>query len=330
MPASRAYCVTYNNPPADFELTVDETGFLRYAIWQIEEGANGTRHAQIYLELSEKAGIKSVQDRLFGGEKVHCEARKGTRDQARDYCRKEDTRVPGTHVHEVGNWNAGGQGARSDLLQLLDIAKSGGNARDAWEHAPMAMARAYKAFDRCRLDHAPKDRVPPSVTVYYGPGGTGKTRKAEEELSNPFRKEPGDWWDGYDMHSNVLVDDVYAGAAAPYSVMLRILDRYPCSVQIKGGTVPFVGEKIILTSNLNPLEWYPSVADKWPLVRRLTKIIRFHEDGLQEDVTETVKAQARASAPANFSALSQILPALGAPPAAHLHLQAPLPVIDLS
>lgn len=301
---SRNYCITYNNPPDGWRLELDEGGLLRYGAWQLERAASGTLHAQIYVELTRAVRVKQVQDTLFGGAKVHCEPRKGTREQARAYCWKEDTRLPTVAPAEVGTWDAGGQGSRCDLKALATLAMEGTSAREAWELHPAAMFKAYKAYDACRMAFAVKERVPPEVIVYYGASGTGKTRRAEEELTNPYRKEPGQWWDGYDMHSNVLIDDFHAGAAVQYSVLLRILDRYPCSVQVKGSTVPFVGEKIIITSNLSPLEWYPSIPDKLPLVRRLTKVFRYSADGTHAEITAEIKEQARNSAPADFSAFS--------------------------
>lgn len=36
----------------------------------------------------------------------------------------------------------------------------------------------------------------------------------------------------------------------------RICDRYPYMVQTKGGAVPFVAKRVIITSNLPPEMWY--------------------------------------------------------------------------
>jgi hypothetical protein len=64
--------------------------------------------------------------------KCHCEKRRGSRDQARDYCRKEDTRKDGPW--EVGQWKAGGAGRRTDLSGIVDACKTGSIKRVAEEH----------------------------------------------------------------------------------------------------------------------------------------------------------------------------------------------------
>lgn len=41
--------------------------------------------------------------------------------------------------------------------------------------------------------------------------------------------------------------------------MLKMLDKYPIMVDIKGGRVPFLFSKIYITSNVDPKDWYPNV-----------------------------------------------------------------------
>lgn len=275
--AQRAWCVTFNNPPEDFDLKDGE--LLRYASWQLESGESGTRHIQAYVELHRPARISQVQ-RLFGeGAKPHCEPRRGTRDQAREYTRKEESRVDGPF--EVGIWAAGGAGARADVAALVDMAKSGKSVVDAWEAFPGEMMRLHRGFAAARLAYASAGefgaRKQPRVVVLFGDSGTGKTTEAErlaaEHGGAIYRKEPGDWWCGYDMHPVVIIDEFYGGIR--YSVLLRVLDRWNCSVQPKGGSVPFCGELIIISSNKHPSDWYSSVPYKTPLFRRFTQVFHY-------------------------------------------------------
>jgi len=56
--------------------------------------------------------------------------------------------------------------------------------------------------------------------------------------------------------------------------MLRWLDRYPVSVEIKGGTRPLLATTFWITSNLHPDDWYPLIDQetKDALNRRLNII----------------------------------------------------------
>lgn len=56
--------------------------------------------------------------------------------------------------------------------------------------------------------------------------------------------------------------------------MLRLLDRYPLAVEVKGSSVQVQATQWIITSNLHPSEWYlkASLEHKAALTRRFTKV----------------------------------------------------------
>ena len=104
---------TINNPE-DEQIPRTWEGVL-YCQWQVEVGESGTRHVQGYVAFK-------CNKRLSILKKVHptahWERRKGTHNDARAYCSKEDTRV-------AGPWEIGDE--LSCLLQqgvsYLDVLK---------------------------------------------------------------------------------------------------------------------------------------------------------------------------------------------------------------
>ena len=69
----------------------------------------------------------------------------------------------------------------------------------------------------------------------------------------------------------VIIDEFYGWL--PYCEMLRLLDRYPCQVETKGGSVNFAPKEIIVLSNKPPEEWYDHAKCPWePLERRIENI----------------------------------------------------------
>jgi len=56
---------------------------LRYAVCQLEQGDSGTPHLQVYTEWTSSLRFSEMQSRTTG----HLEARRGSRSEARDYCR---------------------------------------------------------------------------------------------------------------------------------------------------------------------------------------------------------------------------------------------------
>ena len=76
---------------------------LTYLIFQQEEGAqNGTPHLQGYLQMERKVCIKSVTKFLqkILGTPVRTFKTMGTSEEASVYCKKDDTRDPGTETFE--------------------------------------------------------------------------------------------------------------------------------------------------------------------------------------------------------------------------------------
>lgn len=98
-----------------------------------------------------------------------------------------------------------------------------------------------------------------SVVVYYGPTGTGKSRSAWAEAGlDAYPKDPrSKFWDGYQSHRNVVIDE-YRGAI-DISHLLRWFDRYPVLVEVKGSSVVLSADRIWITSNLHPDSWYPEI-----------------------------------------------------------------------
>ncbi|KAL0168654.1 hypothetical protein M9458_036876 [Cirrhinus mrigala] len=92
--------------------------------------------------------------------------------------------------------------------------------------------------------------------VLVGPPGCGKSRHVSELVRGQptYYKPRGPWWDGYDGHVNVVVDDYYGWIA--YDELLRVCDRYPCKVPVKGAFVEFLAKWIYITSNRHVWDWY--------------------------------------------------------------------------
>lgn len=78
------------------------------------------------------------------------------------------------------------------------------------------------------------------------------------------------FWDGYRQEKNVLIDE-FRGEIG-ISHMLKWCDKYKCSVENKGGGCPLSATNIIITSNLHPKDWWPTLDEvtKEAFLRRVT------------------------------------------------------------
>lgn len=87
------WCFTVNNPQDG--LNFDDR--VRYAVWQLERGEQGTNHFQGYLRLKRAASFNAVRNLLPEG--THIEIARNP-IAAEHYCRKEDSRIGGPFVHD--------------------------------------------------------------------------------------------------------------------------------------------------------------------------------------------------------------------------------------
>lgn len=84
-----------------------ESRKLRYAACQVEKcPTTGREHLQAYIEFPAPRTLKSGKD-VIGDVSAHFEVRRGSAEEARNYVRKEETRVRGPW--EWGEF-IGGQG----------------------------------------------------------------------------------------------------------------------------------------------------------------------------------------------------------------------------
>lgn len=225
------------------------------------------------------------------GKTAHIEARKGSHDEARDYCRKEDTRVSGPH--EYGTEPTKQQGQRNDLNLVRQRLVGGATMRDLFddEDTFAATVRYANGIQRYYDARPQQKRNVPTVTVLWGNTGTGKTYTAmsDTRYGEPYKlnKPASDrlWWTGYNGEKTIVIDEYYGWIR--WETLLNLLDPYPFSGEIKGGNVPILAENIYITSNMHPSNWYHKLFTKgkaeWAtLERRLTNIIFL---GLEVDGT---------------------------------------------
>lgn len=154
---SRAWVFTLNNPALDLDVTAGQLPAHpseRYAVWQLEKGANGTEHYQGYVELHTNVKIGNMKKWL---PRAHFEKRAGTREQARDYCKKQDeTFVAGPW--ERGDFERGGSGKRNDLADAVAALKAGGIKRVV-EEVPTAFVKFSRGLRELarELEEKPRD-----------------------------------------------------------------------------------------------------------------------------------------------------------------------------
>lgn len=206
------------------------------------------------------------------GNRYHIEIARASDMENRAYCSK------GYDIFEFGEPIRKGQ--RNDLLGVVRNIKKGKTKREIAELHPIEYIKYGKGIENyIRIITSIQQRNFKTIVHYYwGETGTGKSKTAKEEaekIGSIYYKPRGEWWDGYEQQDCVIIDDFYGWL--PYDELLRICDRYPHRVPVKGGYEIFNSKHIFITSNKPIEEIYKfDRYTKEPLLRRIEEIKEFN------------------------------------------------------
>lgn len=264
MSKSYSYSFTWNNYPENFkELLLEEPYTYLIFGYEIAPTTN-TPHLQGYIRFEFQRTISSITKTLKG---IHLEKSRANASINRQYCTKG------------GDWEEYGelpkQGSRIDIKNLKAAIKKTSSIRKLIENDSITSYQHLKLAEGTMKYFEEGRNWKPQVFWYYGETGTGKTKTANEMAPDAFIHFSSKWWDGYDGHEDVIIDDIRADTFH-FQELLRLLDRYKMTVQTKGGTRQFKPKRIFITCPYHPEELFQSVnEDINQLLRRIQEIKEF-------------------------------------------------------
>lgn len=174
---------------------------------------------------------------------------------------KTDTRVEGPW--EEGNWEAGGQGRRSDLEDVYDMLKEERSLLEVLEEHPGTFIRYGRGIKDAKFmlnQVASREFRHVKCTVLIGKAGVGKTRLVygAEGLDKVFKLDQGPrgaiWFDGYSGEDTLLIDEFYGWIE--WSMFLNMLDGYQLRLPVKNGHAWARWTKVYITSNKDINTWF--------------------------------------------------------------------------
>lgn len=264
---ARSWVFTLNNyTPEDCQRIEELSKNVKFIVVGKEIAPKtGTPHLQGYVTFTSPRTLRSVKRAI--GESAHLEPARGSAADSIKYCSKESL------------WLTAGDpplpGRRTDLETVRDEFVLHGSIRRVIMCDEALSYQAIKYVETLSKYVEPKRTWKTEVYWYWGPTGVGKTHRAYAEASvdgiEPY-KNSGDlkWWDGYDAHEHVIIDD-FRGTVR-YDYMLNLLDNRDHRVEFKGGSRQFLAKKLWITSDRPPAACYQGVGDIRQLLRRINVI----------------------------------------------------------
>lgn len=251
--------------PAGFSDSLPE--HLQWIKGQREIGAGGFQHWQFVFACKAKTSLAGLT-KTFPG--AHCELTRSA--AANEYVNKLDTSVPDTQF-EFGAKPIC-RNSKPDWESIWIAAQR----RDLLAIPASIRVLSFRSLTSIGATYAIAPPVKRNAVVFTGCTGSGKSYRAWSEAGpEAYPKDPRTkWWTGYQSQTNVVIDEFRGGI--DISHFLRWTDDYSVLVETKGSATPLLANRIWITSNLHPRDWYPELdpVTAEALMRRLT-IIEMNE-----------------------------------------------------
>lgn len=272
-------------------------GFKYLAIAPERCPETGREHIQGYVYFNNNkthsAAVKTIEKVFKDKTSVNVEAAKGSAQQNRSYIfgpwdgidyktkqpKHKDANPQAIELGELPKR----QGERTDLQMIRESIQEGKGMREIISSSTnfQQLKTAEFCFKYLEMKRTWKTRV-----VYvWGRSGIGKTRYAydrhphdEIHLQNCATFK---WWQGYDAHPVVVLDE--CDFKTDYTALKALCDRFPYTVECKGGSRQFLAKTLYITSLSPPEELFRSYPEEGKeMLRRIDEIIYlgiYIEDG---------------------------------------------------
>ena len=149
-----------------------------------EVGESGTPHLQGYMVLKIKKDLVWMKKNIHKG--AHWEVARGTPQEASDYCKKDGDFLESGELPE-SQCTAGGVATKKRWRDAFDYAQKG----EFEKIDPQILIQCHRTLKRIHLDtllERPMIEGELENLWYYGPPGSGKSRRAREEYPDLFLK----------------------------------------------------------------------------------------------------------------------------------------------
>lgn len=214
----------------------------------------GRKHLQIFITFKRSYTFNPLKKLL--GKDVHIIA-----------CKVEDWNYELKDMDYI--LQGSNQGQRTDLDKIKKISRVA-EIVDEVNYQGIRHAELYLKYKEQKRNFMPE--------IYWlsGPTGCGKSKYVYDREEDPFVPINFKWWEGYDAHEAVILDD-YRRDFCKFHELLKLLDRYPYRVETKGGSRQLLAKRIYITTPYTIDETFSGRTheDINQLKRRITKEFRF-------------------------------------------------------
>lgn len=261
---SRGYCFTINNwnewDVADIK-RLEAT--CEYYVYGREIGEGGTPHLQGYVRFKNPVSFAKIKTAL---PRAHLEKQRGDTISAANYCKKD------SDFEEFGLLGTETRTSKERWTFIIDCAERG-DLEPIKREYPGDYVRLFDKLHRMRQRQRRIIDGELAHEWWYGPTGTGKSKKVWEDYPDHYSKQLNKWWDGYEDEDVVVIEEWAPRNECTASALKIWADRYPFPAEVKGGNLRRIRpQKIIVTSNYSIDQCFERSEDRDPIKRRFKQV----------------------------------------------------------
>jgi len=232
--------------------------YAEYMVWQKElSPTTQNEHLQgfvIFHERKRLSQLKKLSD-------CHWEPMKSTIQHCIAYCTKTESRIEGP-------WHHGLEPSRPQKLEdvVAHIKENPGtSARDIYEKFPTLFIRNRNGILGALSFAQPPVRPDIRCLAVIGKPGIGKSHWAQTRYPDAYWKSPSnEYFDGYSGQKTIILDEFLG--RIPFTVLTNLCDKYPCLLNLKGGSAPCFATTVVILSNLGTRQWYSNLFTENPVL----------------------------------------------------------------
>jgi len=256
-----------------FEQVAQSLEKHRYICYSLEIGEKKkTKHIQGYIELNESQRFTFLQNyfnlqkknKLF---KFHIESAKGSQKQNLKYISKESEAI------EYGEPKK--KGTRTDITNLKTKLKENPRSIKKLMNEEVVNTQQMRFLEGMTkyMLNARNPSDPPIVFWIYGSTGAGKTKLIYDSFESIHSVSDYKWpGNNYNQQECFLMDD-FRPEDIPFHTLLKMIDRYPFTLAVKGSFIELNSPYIVITTTRSiDMTYVGHREDIQQLKRRLEEI----------------------------------------------------------
>ncbi len=253
-----------------------------YIVFSLEIAPiTGTPHIQGYIELDDNQGFSFLHNYFAiqkngNLDKFHIEPAKAGSVKNKEYIKKDGT------YYEYGTPKING---RTDISRIKELIRE--NPRNTkeilQEHANNnQQLRFGMGISQLFLEKRDKNN-PPKVIWIYGKPGTGKTKLVYDSFESICSVSDPKWPGSRYAQQDCLLFDDFRHEDISFNLFLKIIDRYPLELALKGSSVELNSPYIVITTPYSIEKTFQMYNENIQQVkRRVTREINLDEEHVED------------------------------------------------